>query len=60
MVYAHVARLTVAIAQDICTLINHYLSKVSGGLPESFATFRQAWQDLSFSFVFTVRLICCV
>ena len=44
-----------AVAEDICTLINHYLSKVSGGLPEAFTTLRQAWQDLNFSFVFTVH-----
>ena len=64
MVGAHAARLTVAVdhayrravAQDVCTLINHYLSKVAGGLPEAFTTLREAWQDLNFSFVYTVRL----
>lgn len=40
--------------QDVHTLLRHFLLKVHAGRPLSYATFREAWQELQFSLIYEV------
>jgi len=39
---------------DVHALLRLFLSKVENGRPATFATFREAWQELRFSFIYEV------
>lgn len=40
--------------QDVHTLLRRFLLKVHAGSPLSYATFREAWQELHFSLIYEV------
>ncbi len=39
---------------DIHALLRLFVSKVQNGAPATYATFREAWQELKFSFIYEV------
>lgn len=41
--------------QDVQALLRSFIKKVDLGSPLSYATFREAWQDMHFSLVYEVR-----
>ncbi len=44
--------------QDVHTLLRLFILKVHAGRPLSYATFREAWQELHFSLIYEVRMPC--
>jgi len=41
--------------QDVQALLRKFINKVDLGSPLSYATFREAWQDMHFSLIYEVR-----
>ncbi len=40
---------------DIHALLRLFVSKVQDGAPATYATFRETWQEMKFSFIYEVR-----
>ena len=46
---------------DVQALLRLFLRRVDAGAPAGYATFRECWQQMQFSFVYEVRLgIACI